>query len=938
MGLTLGLDNALSGLLTSQEALNTVSQNITNVNTQGYTRKVQNLKSQVLNGQGAGVQNAGITRNVDIGLNKQINVQSSTMGNLNTLQTYYQSIEAQFGNVGDGSSIADQLGTMTNGFQQLSSDPTQIANQTAAVQNALNATGKLNTMTSSIQSLRLQADTAINQGISQINTDLTSINDLNQKITRNLSVGQDATNLQDQRDAALTDVNKYMSVKSYVSNNGALQVYTATGVSLVDNQAHLLTHAAISQSASWMTLAGGQFNGITVGASPADISATITTGQLGGLLTLRDTTLVNLQSQIDTTAQKLQTAVNAASNQGTTFPNASSSYTGSRVFANQGHVAVSSGDTTAVVTYNQGTGSLGAGALGSLGFSYSATSGQAVVSSANTGALSALAQGSTFSITGSVNSSNDGTYTVLSNDGTNVTVSRGNPVQTFSLANNADVAVGIFDSSGTQVSTASLNTIMTTDYSNGSTTAPQLQAQADHGPWSMDSMTQHLQSWARAQGNIYQSATVGLNAQGQVAINLGSTVNQSLTFRDQVSGVNGAAAQSATINFDTNGDGTPDQTFSGFSNFLGLNDMLVTNQANANMDSNVLATNFATNQTRTISLSDTTGQIGGTITIPSGSSLTKIASLINSFTATTESSAQANQSLTISTAATISVNNPSGVVSTLNLPAGTYTMQDIAARLTQQAPGEVTATSVQSSSMPPLYTMRLTDAGGVPLQVTITGGVYNGNSTLSAQLNFAAVNNIRAEVIPEGSGQRLRILNGTGNQLFASGNQDGSGHSILTDLGLTNAATTTASNLTVRSDIQKNPQLISRGAVQWNATTSQYYLSAGDNTSAQALATAMTTNQDMPTSGDIAAGSYTFSSYAAATISNVATSSANVTSNQTYQQTLTSTLNTQFSSTSGVNLDQEVSSMMDYQQAYSASARVISVLQSMLTTLVDIIH
>ncbi len=938
MGLTLGLDNALSGLLTSQDALNTVSQNITNVNTPGYTRKIMNLKSQVLNNQGAGVQNAGLTRNVDTGLAQQINVQNSTMGQLNTLQTYYQQIEAQFGSVGDGSSIADQLGTMTNGFQQLSSDPTQSANQTAAVQDALNTTGKLNTMTSSIQSLRLQADQAINQGVTQINVDLTTMSDLNNKITRNLSIGSDVTNLQDQRDAALADLNKYMNVKSYVNNDGALQVYTPSGTSLLDNQPRLLTHAATSQSASWMSLAGGQFNGITVGSDPADVTSTITTGQLGALISMRDTNLVNLQSQIDTLSQQLQTSVNAITNSGTTFPNTANSYTGSRVFANQGNVAVTSGDSSGTISYNQGNGSLGTATYGSLSFSYSTTDGQPTISASNGLSLSALAVGSTFSLTGSGISTNDGTYTVVSNDGTNMEVARGNPVQTFSLGNKSDVAIGIFDNNGTQVSTTTLNTIMTTDYSNGSATKPQLQAQASDGPWSMDSMTQHMQAWIRAQGNIYQAATVGLNASGQISINLGSTVNQSLVFRDQTSSVNGAAAAPATINFDGNGDGTTSQTFSGFSNFLGLNDMLVTNTANPVMDSNVVPTNFATTATRTLTLSDTTGKIGNTITVPPGASLNTIASLINSYTATTESAPQVNQSITISTQATVTISNPNGVVSSATIQPGTFTLQSLAQQLTQTAPGEVTATVVQSATSPALYTLRLSDATGVPLQASVTGGVYNNNSTLSAQLNLSPSADIRAEVVPEGSGQRLRIMSASGNQLYASSQPDGAGNSLLTDLGLSNAATNTASKLTVRQDIQNNPQLLSRGAVQWNSTTNQYYLSAGDNTAAQALSNVMTANQNIPTAGSIASGTYTFSSYAASTIATVATNSANVTSNQTYQQTLTTTLNSQFSSTSGVNLDQEVSSMIDYQQAYSASARVISVLQQMLQTLVDIIR
>ena len=938
MGLTLGLDSALSGLLASQSALNVVSQNITNVNTPGYTRKLANLESVELNNNGAGVQLSSISRNVDSGLSQQINTQSSTMGSLNATANYYQKVESLFGTVGSGTSVADLLGTMASGFQQLASDNTQAANQTAAVQDAVSVTDQLNTMSSSVQSLRQQSDAQISSDVKQVNSDLNSLYDLNTKITRNLSVGADVTNLEDQRDSTLTDLSKYVAVKSYVNNQGALQVYTPSGLSLLDNEPHLLSHNAITGVESWMTLAGGQISPITIGSSPDDQTANLGGGEIGALVNLRDTTLPNMQSQLDTLAQQMQTQINSVANQGTNYPNAANSYTGSTIFANQGGVTVNTSDVNPTLTYNNGLGSMTSAGFGSLAFSYSTANGQPTITASNAKSLSSIAAGQTFSVTNATDPSNDGTYTVTSNDGTTMEVSRGNPVQTFSLANNADVMVGIFDSSGNPVSTTTLNTIMTTDYSTGGNnpTQPQLQAQASYGPWSMSSFTQHMQAWIQAQGSIYSAATVGMNANGQVSINLGSTVQQSLVFRDQASSTAGSAAQPATIDFDANGDGTTDQTVSGFSNFLGLNDLLVTNSANPVMDSAIQPSNFATTSSRILSLYDTTGQIGNTMTIPPGSSLNAIASIINAATATTESASQVNQSLTIATTANISVSNPSGVVSTLSLQPGTYTLQQIAAQLTEQQPGEVRATVVQTT--PTTYALRLSDTNSVPLSVDITGGVINGNSTLGNQLNMTATNTIQAAVVPDGSGQRLRIVDSAGRQVYAAALKDGSGNSILTDLGLSSAAVDTASNISVNSAMQTNPQLIPQGSVQWNATTGSYYLSAGDSSTAQALAAAMTATSTMPAAGGTASGQYTFSSYASSMISTVSTDSANVTSQQTYQQTLTTTLQTQFSSTSGVNLDQEVTSLIDYQQAYTASARVISTLQQMLSTLVDIFH
>ena len=60
--LTLSLKTAQSGLATSQAALDAVANNIANVNTPGYSRKIVNTEQRVLTGVGAGVQLAEITR------------------------------------------------------------------------------------------------------------------------------------------------------------------------------------------------------------------------------------------------------------------------------------------------------------------------------------------------------------------------------------------------------------------------------------------------------------------------------------------------------------------------------------------------------------------------------------------------------------------------------------------------------------------------------------------------------------------------------------------------------------------------------------------------------------------------------------------------------------------------------------------------------------
>ncbi len=937
MSLNLSLSTALSGLMTNQTQLSVLSDNIVNVNTVGYTRKTLNQSSVVLAGSGAGVQAGTTIREVDEGLLKQIRAETSTMGQINSDQNYYPQIENLFGQVGDGTSIADTLQSMASSFSALSSNVTSAAQQSSTVSSVSDVTTQLNTMTTSLQALRIQADQQLSADVTQVNADVQNIYTLNQSIVRNTAIGTSTADLADQRDQSLTNLSKLLNIQYYQRNDGSMVVYTASGVPLLDSTADTMTHAAVSVTQAWMTQAGGQFNPITLDNTVMD--GKIGSGEMASLINMRDNVIPNMQSQVDEMSKQLQNTLNQISNRSTSFPNTVTSYTGTRVFATQGNITPMS-SAAGTITYNQGVNTITSTASGTFDITYSPTNGQITMAASGGGSLAALTAGTSFTLSGT--GADDGTYTVTSIDSSSstVTVSQTNPIQTISIGSTGggDVAIGLFDTSGNQLTSTTLNTVMTTDYSGSSgsfPSDPQATAQASNGPWSIDALSKHLESWLRAQGPSYAGATVGLNSDGHFAINMGSTVQASLVFRDQASSTAGSAQQDAAINFDVNGDGQTDQTVQGFSNFLGLNDLLVTNQPQSVLDSNVLNTNFTTGTAaRTLTLYDGSGQLGNTVTIPANSTLQAIAAQINSATQINQSQLQASSTINLNTSATISVGNAQGAIVATTVGPGAVTLNGIASALNVSS---VNASVVQDGTG---YRLRLSDSQGNPLTVTITGGtVTNGNgSTLGSVLGMTQTNPVSAEVVPDGSGQRLRIVQAGAQQIYAAAGQDAYGKSILTDLGLSYAAAGTAQNLTVRGDIVGNASNLGIGTMQWNADNSQYYLSPGDNSSVLAMANAMTNPVQMATAGQISAGQYTFSASASQTISLVATASANSKSQQTYQSTLSDSLNSQYTSTSGVNLDQEVSNLVTYQQAYQASAKVISVIQAMMGTMTDMLH
>lgn len=82
MGLDLSLRTAMSGLRTVQKGLDTVSSNIANADTPGYTRKVLTQSTVVMDGKSLGVQTGNIEREVDTALQRETLTQESRVSRL----------------------------------------------------------------------------------------------------------------------------------------------------------------------------------------------------------------------------------------------------------------------------------------------------------------------------------------------------------------------------------------------------------------------------------------------------------------------------------------------------------------------------------------------------------------------------------------------------------------------------------------------------------------------------------------------------------------------------------------------------------------------------------------------------------------------------------------------------------------------------------------
>jgi len=331
--ITLALRTIQSGLLASQAALTVTSNNIANVNSPNYSRKIANVESRVVGAQGAGVEISDIVRRVDDNLIRELRRESSAFQRFDSQRDTYDQLQNLFGAPADNTSLAHMMQSFAAAAETLAVSPNRSIEQNNFLRWAMHLANTMQTMTTAIQNMRLQADIQIGDHVNRINDLTAKISELNDSLVANSTVGHDTSDLKDQRDAAVDELASIVDIRYFTRSDGDIVVYTAGGRVLVDRVSPTLTHDTASSSSEVMTHAGGDFDGIYVGnkVEGNDLTNTISGGKLKGLIEARDAVLPKLQAELDQFAAKLRDIANQVHNRGAPFPGLQS-MTGTRTF------------------------------------------------------------------------------------------------------------------------------------------------------------------------------------------------------------------------------------------------------------------------------------------------------------------------------------------------------------------------------------------------------------------------------------------------------------------------------------------------------------------------------------------------------------------------------------------------------------------------------
>ncbi len=312
MSLGIALTTATSGLNAAQTALRVVSDNIANVNTPGYVRKAVNQQPLVVDGMGQGVRIEGIRRITDQYLHTASLTAASDASRWNAVSGYLDNAQSLFGDPAGTGFFFSRLDKVFAAFATAADDPssTLLRSQGLAnVEDFLTEAGRINDQ---IVSLRDTVDTRVSAGVSRANDLLTEVDLLNTDISRAQVLGADSSGAENIQSQLLDELATLMNIRVTPRNGGGVDVRSLEGVLLAGDGAAKLTYNVSDSTPGYITAQPAR--------STSNQPIQLTSGELRGLMDLRDIELPKMSDQLGEFISKAVDQLNAAHNAAAAFP------------------------------------------------------------------------------------------------------------------------------------------------------------------------------------------------------------------------------------------------------------------------------------------------------------------------------------------------------------------------------------------------------------------------------------------------------------------------------------------------------------------------------------------------------------------------------------------------------------------------------------------
>ncbi|MDR1060855.1 MAG: flagellar hook-associated protein FlgK [Clostridiales bacterium] len=223
-----GLNVSLSGLFTAQRNMDTISHNMANIQTPGYTRQsaLQSASSPIrlfnkTGMVGTGSEVVSVARIRDLYLDKKYWYQNTIMGEWAQKASLADQIQTRVAGI-DGNDYGVAMNDFYSALQELSKDPSDLSIRSVVKEEALSLTSYFNNLAANLEKMQEDINIDVKAKVDLVNSIGHRIESLNQQIYQIEILGEAANDLRDARDLLIDELSGLVNVEVGEHNYGKL--------------------------------------------------------------------------------------------------------------------------------------------------------------------------------------------------------------------------------------------------------------------------------------------------------------------------------------------------------------------------------------------------------------------------------------------------------------------------------------------------------------------------------------------------------------------------------------------------------------------------------------------------------------------------------------------------------------------------------------------
>ena len=320
MGLSSILTIATSGLSLTQSSLAVVARNVANVDTPGYSVKRLTQENIVSGGVDIGVRELDLRRTVNVFLQSQLRIETAAFGAADVRNDFFSRIDQLFGEPGGPNGLDTILNSFIQSIQELTATPDGFTTREAVIGDAQMMAQQLSQLSQEVQTMRQLAEDSLGVAIDEVNVALTRLSAINQTLRAQAAGQVPPADLLDERDRFIDQISQNLDLRITEAANGTISIFTRSGNALLEGQPvqfvfdqrgdigpqSLYSEVTAERGVGTVTLYAA--NGFSFDLIRNGI---LDSGRIGGLIEMRDVTLVELQAQLDELAHALATSLSS---------------------------------------------------------------------------------------------------------------------------------------------------------------------------------------------------------------------------------------------------------------------------------------------------------------------------------------------------------------------------------------------------------------------------------------------------------------------------------------------------------------------------------------------------------------------------------------------------------------------------------------------------